>query len=148
MTVTTHPNLTAGNYSEKIRLKTNVEQMPTMDFSVLAVVLGDLKVNRSTVSLGTARAGQPLNYTVVLTPTSDPVVFKVTGAEIDIPDLSVEVKEIRPNEETRVHIKGTALPADHPASRNRDRIRGTLRIFTNLESQREIQVLVFYMLKK
>jgi hypothetical protein len=148
MTVATQPNLVARSYSDIIRLKTNVELKPRMDISVLAIVLGDLKVDKNLVNFGLVEPGQLLDYTVTVILTSTPVDFKVTGATIDFPDLEVEVEEIRPNEETRVHITGKAVTADHPDAKNRSRIRGTLHISTDLGTQPEMEVPVMYLLKK
>jgi hypothetical protein len=148
MTVTTLPNLTARVHSDVIRLKTNVELMPRMDFSVMAIVVGHLKLDTKFVNFAVVEPGQLLDQTVVVSLNSGPVDFKVTGATVDIPDLSVEIEEIRPNEETQVHIKGTAYPIDHPDVKNSGRIRGTLTIATDLETQPEIKVPVMYLLKR
>ena len=100
------------------------------------------------MNFGLVEPGQLLDYTVTVILTSTPVDFKVTGATIDFPDLEVEVEEIRPNEETRVHITGKAVTANHPAAKNSSRIRGTLHISTDLGTQPEIEVPVMYLLKK
>ena len=146
--VATVPDLAPGMYRGTIMLETNVETMPKMDFALRVEQLGDLKTDRTLVSFGIVQPGQQMHDTVVVTPQAGDVEFRVTGAEIDLPGLSVEIEEVKPNEETRIHIRGAAIAADSPAAKESGgRILGRLLIFTDLPDQAEIEVGVKYTIR-
>ena len=67
-----------------------------------------------------SRTGQfPLQEELSSRPSGSPpsrrgLEFKVTGAEIDLPEISVEVMETIPNAETKVILEGKPISKDRP----------------------------------
>ena len=72
----------------------------------------------------------------------------MTGAEIDLPEISLEVIETLPNAETKVLMTGAPIASTDPrAVEANGRIKGTLRIFTDLPKTPVVEVPVTYMVR-
>ncbi len=146
LTVTTRDDLLPAQYNEVIRLRTNVPAMPSVDFTIRLLVRGDLSADRGLVHFGRVAPGQALDETVTVTATVDDIEFRITGAEIDIPDLTATVETVTPNRETLIHLRGTALAPGQAGRPGQDgRVSGTLRIHTDLPDQPEIRIRVLYL---
>ncbi len=148
LTVHSKPDAPVGDHREFIRVETNVPDLPLIDFEAFLTVLQDLEAFPAKVDLRYAQRNRPFETLVRVRATSKNVEFKVTGAEIDLPNFKAEVEETIPNVETFVHLTGMPVTRDDPlAVQSEGRIQGTLRIFTNLPQQPELIVPVRYLLK-
>jgi hypothetical protein len=137
-----------GNYREFVRVRTNVPEMATIDIEVFAEVVLDLQIDKDKINFRYAQRDKPLESQVQVQAVADDVTFKVTGAEIDLPNFEVRVEEKAPNRETIVYISGYPLETTDPrAQAAQGRMMGTLRIFTDLPSQPELQIKVIYLLR-
>ncbi len=148
MIVRTRPDAPVGDHREFIRLGTNAPDMPTIDFEAFVDFVQELYVDKPSIRFGYAMKGVPLKQSIRVQATSSGTKFKITGAEIDLPDFTTKVVEAIPNRETRIDITGMPLlPSDPRAQEAAGRMQGTLRIFTDLPSQPELQVKVLYLLR-
>jgi len=137
----------AGVHREALKLRTNVPSVPVVNLEVDLRVVGDLMLAMDRVNLRRVRPGKALNTRVAVSPSDDSVTFELTSAEIDIPGLTARV-ENGPHQSHAI-IEGEALAFDHPfAAENRGRIKGTLRIHTNLESSPVFELPVTYILRR
>ena len=85
---------------------------------------------------------------VTVAASNPPLNFKVTRAEIDLPEIKVEVDEVVPNQTTKVRLTGYPIPKTDPrAVKEQGHVAGTLKIYTNLKSVPVIEVPVSYMIR-
>ncbi len=83
-----------------------------------------------------------------MAPFEEGTEFKVTGAEIDLPEISVEVMETIPNVETKVILTGKPISSNDPrAQESEGKVKGTLTIHTNRPETPTIKVPVSYMVR-
>ena len=148
MVVRARHDVTLGEHREFIRVGTNVPEMPTVDFEVFVEFVNELYVQPPRVNFRYAMKDRQLESTVRVRGSTPGTRFKVTGAEIDLPGFSAEVVEAVPNVETRVVVSGMPLETSDPRVQEaQGRMQGTLRIFTDLPGQPELQVKVLYQLR-
>jgi hypothetical protein len=142
------PDAPLGEHREFIRVNTNVPEVPHIDFEAFLTMLQDLEPQPAKVDFKYALRNRELKTKVRVRPTVNDIKFKITGAEIDLPNFTVQVEETIPNTETLIHISGMPLTKEDPlAVESQGRITGTLRIFTDLPQQPELTVPVRYLLK-
>lgn len=148
MIVKTHASLSPGSYNEVIKVKTNVQQTPSITISVRARMLGNLTVAPGSLSFGMVEGGQEIDGSVKVTASRKDLDFQVTRAEIDIPDLDVSIEPGGSSQEVIVHVSGTALTTDsEEAVTNHGRMMGFLNIYTDLPNEPVLKVRAFYMLR-
>ena len=148
MIVRTRPDAPVGNQREFIRVATNAPEMPTIDFEAFVEFVQELYVDKPYIRFGYAMKGVQLQQSIQVRASTPGTKFKITGAEIDLPDFRTKVVETIPNRETRIDITGMPLlPSDPRAQEAEGRMQGTLRIFTDLPSQPELEVKVLYLLR-
>lgn len=136
-----------GVHRESLKLRTNVPSVPVVNLEVDVRVVGDLMLAMDRVNLRRVRAGQAMNARVAVSPADDSVKFELTRAEIDIPGLTARV-ENGPRQSFAV-IEGEAMAMDHPfAKESRGRIKGTLRIHTDLVSSPLFELPVTFILRR
>jgi hypothetical protein len=142
------PTAPVGNHREFLRIETNAPDAPPIEIELFADVVHDLFTDKTRIRFGYAQKNKPLESFVRVRAVEKGIEFKVTGAEIDLPDFEIEIEETVPNLETRVNLKGKPLPTSDPRVQEAEgRLKGTLRIFTDLPHQPELEVTVLYMLK-
>jgi hypothetical protein len=142
------PEAPTGNHREFIRVETNVAEMPTVDLEAIANVVQDLCTDLDRIGFRYVERDEIMTQTVKVRPMAEDIAFKVTGAEIDLPNFEARVEEVVPNKDVRVHISGRPLPTSDPRARAaQGRMVGTLRIFTDLPTQPELTIRVSYLLK-
>jgi len=142
------PDAPIGEHREFIRVETNVTDLPIIDFEAFLTVLQDLEAFPAKVDFRYAPRNREMKTKVRVRSTTNDVEFKITGAEIDLPQFQVQVEETIPNTETLIHISGMPITKEDPlAVESQGRIAGTLRIFTNLPQQPEMTIPVRYLLK-
>ena len=76
------------------------------------------------------------------------LVFRVTGGDIDLPGLAVELLADGSQGDARLRITGSALAAeDSLAIASQGRMKSHLHIYTDRPEEPELQVDVLYMLR-
>lgn len=140
------PGAPAGRHRDNVRVKTNLAEYPTVDIELSAWRYEVLAALPEEVNF---RFKPSFKQDVRVAPTEKGTAFKITGAEIDLPEITVVVDETIPNVETLVRLTGTPIGADDPrAVANRGRIEGTLTIHTNLPNLPTLTVPVKYMVRQ
>lgn len=143
--VTVPADMPPGRHRDIVRVETNVPERPTVDIEMQAWVVQELTVSPEQVSF---RYKKDFNQTVRVAPFEKGTAFNVTGAEIDLPEITLEVIETLPNAETKVLMTGAPIPSTDPrAVEANGRIKGTLRIFTDLPKTPVVEVPVTYMVR-
>jgi hypothetical protein len=145
LNITVPADMKPGRHRDNVRVKTNVPDMETVDIEMQAWVTQDLTASPEQVSF---RYKQDFMQTIRVAPFEKGTVFKVTGAEIDLPEISVEVLETIPNQETKVILTGAPISGTDPrAQKANGQIKGTLTIRTDHPRTPVITVPVTYMVR-
>ncbi|MHB8077946.1 MAG: DUF1573 domain-containing protein [Candidatus Krumholzibacteriia bacterium] len=148
VTLSVRPDAPYGPINEVVRIGTNDPNQPSIDFEVVGAVLHDLDVNPDQVNLRYLERDKPITRELRVTSTVPGLKFKVTGAQIDLPEFKVTVEERIPDKETVIVLRGAPIATTDPrAIASAGRLQGTLRIFTNHPTQPELQVKVTYLLR-
>jgi len=143
--ITVPADMEPGRHRDHVRVTTNIEEMPTVDIEMQAWVTQSLTASPEEISF---RYKKQFMQTVRVAPFEQGMEFKVTGAEIDLPEISLEVLETIPNAETKVILTGEPIPSTDPrAQENKGQIKGTLTIFTDRPETPVIKVPVTYMVR-
>ncbi len=138
----------AGPYRGILRLNTDDPRMPSLDFELSCAVQGDLATKPSRLNFRFVKPGQALSKEIGIAAATPGLVYRVTGGETDLPGLEVEVLDAGTNGSARLRVSGTAVAADDSlATANQGRVKGTLRIFTDLPGEPELRVDLLYMLR-
>jgi hypothetical protein len=147
-TLSIRPDAPYGPINEIVRIGTNDPYHPSIDFEVLGAVLHDLEVYPTQVNFRYVERGKPVHRELRVKATSAGTKFKVTGAQIDLPEFKVSIEKRAPNGETVIVLSGAPIASTDPrAIAAEGRLQGTLRIFTNHPAQPELQVKVTYLLR-
>jgi hypothetical protein len=126
-------------------VRTNVPENETVDIEMSAWRIQSLTTSPEEVNF---RFKRSFRQDVRVAPAEDGLVFKITGAEIDLPEISVTVSETIPNKETMVRLEGAPVaPSDPRAVATKGRIQGTLTIHTDLADLPTLTVPVMYMVR-
>lgn len=134
-----------GRHRDHVRVTTNIEELPTVDIEMQAWIAQALTVSPEQVSF---RYKKNFMQTIRVSPFEKGTEYKVTGAEIDLPEISVQVLETIPNVETKVILEGTPISGSDPrAQEARGHIKGTLIIHTDHPETPVIKVQVTYMVR-
>jgi hypothetical protein len=146
--VTVAEDMPAGRHRDIAQLTTNIPETPKVDIELRCQIVHDLILSRDDIRFRYVVAGQHLRTNLRVVPFEPGTRFEVTGAEIDVPGLTVSVEERVPNAETVVLIEGQAIATDDErAVAAKGRLKGTLKIYTDLASQPVIEVPVSYLLR-
>jgi hypothetical protein len=141
------PDAVAGPFRKVLRLSTDDPRLPGIDFELSGTVLGELGAKPSRLNFRFLRPGQEMAKELSVSAASG-LEFRVTGGEVDLPGLAVEVLDDGAGGVARLRVSGRALAADDPlATANQGRVKGSLRIFTNRPEEPELQVDLLYMLR-
>lgn len=143
--ITRPARMKVGQHDDVVRVATNVPERPSIDISMRAVVTAEVSASPEVVSF----LYRPVfDQSVKVFAAKPPLDFKVTKAEIDLPEIKLEVVETVPRQETHIKLTGKPIPsADPRVAAAKGRITGTLRIHTNLKSVPLIEVPVSYMVR-
>lgn len=138
----------AGPYRGILRLATDDPRMPTLDFELSCAVQGDLSTKPSRLNFRFVKPGQAIAREISISAATPGLVYRVTGAETDLPGLAVEVLDAGTDGAARLRVSGTAVSANDPlATANQGRVKGSLRVFTDLPGEPELRVDLLYMLR-
>lgn len=134
-----------GRHRDHVRVKTNIEGMENVDIEMQAWVTQALTVSPEQVSF---RYKKNFRQTIRVSPFTEGLEFKVTGAEIDLPEISVEVMETIPNIETKIILTGAPIEKSDPrVMETKGHIKGTLIIHTDNMEAPILKVPVSYMVR-
>lgn len=148
VTLSIKPDAPYGPINEIVRIGTNDPNQPSIDFEVLGAVLHDLEVNPTQVNFRYVERDKPLHREFRVRANSSDLKFKVTGAQIDLPEFKVTIEKRAPGGETVIVLNGAPIASTDPrAIAAEGRLQGTLRIFTNHPAQPELQVKITYLLR-
>lgn len=148
VTLSVRPDAPYGPINEVVRIGTNDPNRPSIDFEVIGAVLHDIDVVPDQLNLRYLERDKPINRELRVTTTVPGLKFKVTGAQIDLPEFKVSIEERIPGKETVIVLKGAPIATTDPrAIAAGGRIQGTLRITTDQPAQPELQVKVTYLLR-
>jgi len=143
--VTLGKDAPAGMLHDRVRVKTNVPDNESVDIDLAASRYDLLTASPAEVNF---RYKSRFKIGVRVAPEGDLKAFKITGAEIDLPEIKVVVDETIPNKETMIRLTGAPVAADDPrAVATHGRIEGTLTIHTDLPELPTLTVPVRYMVR-
>ena len=143
--ITVPADMEPGRHRDHARVKTNIEDMPTVDVEMQAWIIQTLITSPEQVSF---RYKKKFKQTIRVSPFEKDTEFKVTGADIDLPEISVRVVETIPNAETHVILEGQPISSSDPrAQKLKGHIKGTLTIHTDQSETPVIKVPVTYMVR-
>ncbi len=119
--------------------------MESVNFYFKGKILSELTLDIEAVKF---RFKKNLEQTITITPTSAGTKFKITGVEIDMPEIKASFDNNKKGKEAQVHLAGKGIATTDPrAVSAKGRIKGTLLIHTDLESLPTIEVPVSYLLR-
>lgn len=146
--VSTKPDAPLGDHRDFLTVRTDLPEAPTVDLELFATVVQDVAVFPDRINFRYVMRGKEMVNKVRVYASDPTVEFKVTGAEIDLPDFTTSVETTKPGKEFVVHIEGTPLPmSDERVQAAKGRMSGTLTIFTDLPQVPELKVQVVYLLR-
>jgi len=146
--VTVAEDMPAGKHRDIAQLTTNIPETPKVDIELRCQIVHDLILSRDDIRFRYVVAGQQLRTNLRIVPFDEGTQFEITGAEIDVPGLTASIEERVPNAETIVLIEGQAIATDDErAVATKGRLKGMLKIYTDLASQPVIEVPVSYLLR-
>jgi hypothetical protein len=134
-----------GDKRDIARVNTNIEGFETVDLEIRGTVLDQISYRPTQVNF---RYKKDFNASIRVAPEEKGLIFKVTKAEIDLPEIEVIVTESIPNEVTMVQLKGSPIARTDPrAKATKGRIKGTLTIYTNASGTPKMEIPVSYMVR-
>jgi hypothetical protein len=148
VTFTLRADTEPGRHRGDVTLSTNIPGEPTFTAETSAIVTLDLQLGSDRVAFNYVQPGQPLINRVRVGAVDKSIRFKLTKAEIDIPGLRARVENTAGGEESFAVIEGTALAKESPVlQKNNGRIKGILKIYSDLPSTPVMEVEVTYMVR-
>ncbi|MBU8869325.1 MAG: DUF1573 domain-containing protein [Gemmatimonadales bacterium] len=143
--VTLPGNSEPGKKRDGARVRTNIPGFETVDLDMRAWVVAALGYSPSEVKF---RYTKDLKKNIRFAPEKQGLVFKITKAEINLPEIQVVVDETIVNKETYVRLTGTPLEKSDPrAIATRGQIKGTLTVYTDLADIPKLEIPVSYMIR-
>jgi hypothetical protein len=143
--VTVPADMEPGRHRDYVRVQTNLQDMESVDIEMQAWITQSLTVSPEQVSF---RFKKSFRQTIRVAPFEKGAEFKVTSAEIDLPEISVEVMETIPNEETKIILVGKPISSSDPRAQDSNgKVQGTLIIHTDRPDAPVLKVPVSYMVR-
>ena len=143
--VTVPADMEPGRHRDYVRVQTNLQDMESVDIEMQAWIAQSITVSPEQVSF---RFKKSFRQTVRVAPFEVGMDFKVISAEIDLPEISVEVIETIPNEETKVILEGKPISSSDPRAQDTNgKVQGTLIIHTDRPDAPILKVPVSYMVR-
>ena len=134
-----------GRQRDNVRVKTNIEGQESVDIELSCWVVRQLAISHEKVNF---RYKNELSQKIRVTPFEKSLAWKITGAEIDLPEIDVQVDNTIENKEALVRLSGQPISKDDPrAVKMNGRIQGTLTIHTDLPDLPTIEIPVSYMVR-
>lgn len=143
--ITRPARLKPDQNQDLVRVTTNVSERPTVDIEIRATIARELSALPDMVNF---RYQPRFSQDLKIYADHPPLDFKVLRAEIDLPEITFEIVETVPRQETHIKLKGAPIAkTDARAIASQGLISGTLKIYTNLKSVPVIEVPVSYMIR-
>jgi hypothetical protein len=143
--VTRPARLVPGKHQDMVRVTTNVPERPTVDIDIRGSVTQELTAAPDVVNF---RYEPTFSKDVKIYAANPPFDFKVLRAEIDLPEITFEIVETYPRQESHIKLKGAPIAKTDPrAIAAKGRIVGTLKVYTSSKRVPVIEVPVFYMIR-
>lgn len=143
--ITRPARLQPGQNQDLVRVTTNVSERPTVDIEIRATIARELSATPDMVNF---RYQPRFSQDLKIYADHPPLDFKVLRAEIDLPEITFEIVETVPRQETHIKLKGAPIAkTDARAIASQGLISGTLKVYTNLKSVPVIEVPVSYMIR-
>lgn len=134
-----------GRQRDNVRVKTNIPDSPFVDIELSCWVVRKLAISHEEVNY---RYKNNLRQKIRVTPFENGMEWKLTGAEIDLPEIQVEFENTITNREALVRLSGAPISSEDPrAVENKGRIEGTLTIYTDVPDLPKIEIPVSYMVR-
>ena len=131
-----------------VNFETNLENRPKAHIEVTGRILAPITLYPDKINLRYITRNQSVSKTITVSYEKGANV-DVTRAEIDLPGFSVkEIKRIPERSVVEITIEGFPISvSDARAVAANGRMKGTLRVYTNLEAYPELTASVMYLLK-
>ena len=134
-----------GKKRDGARVQTNIEGFETVDVDLQAWVVAIIGYSPEEVKF---RYAPEFKRGIRFAPELKDLVYKITRAEIDLPEIQVVVDETIPNRETMVRLTGTPIDKSDPrAIAAQGQIQGTLTVYTNVKEVPKMEIPVSYMIR-
>ncbi len=137
-----------GSFREAVDFRTNLDNRPRVTIEAIGDIRAPIRWVSKPVNLRYIQRDQEVEriFEVTYEPELD---FEVVGAEIDLPGFEVvSVERIPERRLVQIMVRGTAISTrDERAIAARGRMKGDLRLITDLEGFPEMSLSVTYMLK-
>lgn len=134
-----------GRKRDSARVQTNIEGFENVTIDIQGWVVARLGYAPANLKL---RYQKEFNTSVRFAPEIDNLQFKITGAECDLPEMTVKIEETIPNKETLVRVLGAPISKEDPrAVAKRGRIQGTLTVYTDLDDLPKVEIPITYMVR-
>ncbi len=142
------PDARIGSFREAVNFETNLENRPKAHIEVTGRILAPITLYPDKINLRYITRNQSVSKTITVSYEKGANV-DVTRAEIDLPGFSVkEIKRIPERSVVEITIEGFPISvSDARAVAANGRMKGTLRVYTNLEAYPELTASVMYLLK-
>lgn len=143
--VTLRADTPPGQQKDVVRISTNVPDMPTVDFEIASFVRPPLVASPDRVNW---RYRNELLQNVRIRAYNNQNNFKVTGLDIDLPEIDASILTVAPGGEVIIKLEGAPIGKDDPrAIANEGRIQGTLIVHTDDASMPTVEVPITYMVR-
>lgn len=134
-----------GQVRDMVRVTTNVPERPYIDVNIRGWIVERLGASPERV---TFRYKQSFKQDIRIAPIEKGITYKVTGAELDLPGVTVEVDETVPNLETYVRLRGEPVAKEDPrAIQAGGKMEGLLIIHTDLKDVPRFEIPVSYLIR-
>ena len=135
----------AGRQTDNIRLTTNIEEMAYIDVDMAAWVVNILEAQPPNLNF---RYKKDFRRRLIVTPFEHDLEYKLTGVEVDLPGLTAAVDINKGSGISKVLLTGAPIAKTDPrAKKAKGHLKGTLKLFTNLEEQPVIEVPLSYLIR-
>lgn len=144
--VTRPADMGPGEYKDQVRVYTNLPDPPYLDFDIAARMSQILEAKPPSINF---RFKKDFKHRIRVAPfPGNELEFKVTRVEIDLPGLEYEIIETIPNKETLIPLSGAPIAKDDPRARAADgKMKGTMRIYTNVPEVPVLEVSLSYLIR-
>ncbi|MCP4291294.1 MAG: DUF1573 domain-containing protein [bacterium] len=145
LVITVPKDMPAGRQRDNVRVKTNIEGEEFVDIDLSAWPVLALRFSVDKLNF---RFKKSFSTSIQVFPHEGEMEYKVTKVECDLPEIDVTFKEVTPNRQTKVIVKGAPISKTDPrAIEASGRINGTLKIHTSLKELPVMEIPVTYMIR-
>jgi len=133
---------------EAIYFETNLENRPQTHIEAAGKIVAPITLRPDKINLRYITRNQSVSRIITVS-YEEGTNIDVTRAEIDLPGFSVkEIKRFPERSVVEITIEGFPISvSDERAVAANGRLKGTLRVYTNLEAYPELTASVMYLLK-